>query len=124
MPTLSTELLQRTFNSCFLFAEAHIGAQATGEIFQDSYRKILDYFPNLDIFYIDSNLLLQVDGANPDENQLLAFAVWIQQFIREFQQMMIGLPEIDIRKLTLEAAEALENAGFYDFYQQASQLRY
>ena len=107
-----------------MLAEAHIGAQATGEIFQDSYRKILDYFPNLDIFYIDNTFHLQIDGAIPDENQLLAFAVWIQQFIREFQQMMVGLPEIDIRQLTLEAAETLEKAGFYDFYQQASQLRY
>lgn len=67
---------------------------------------------------------MQINCEEISENDLLAFAVWMQQFIRELKGFVVGIGNLDIRMLTEEVSEELEQSGFYEYYRQAQELEY
>jgi hypothetical protein len=101
-----------------------IGIKKSRELLQSSYDIILPYFHSLKHFSVDPNGQLQVRGEEISESELLAFTIWIQQFTRELKSFVVGIGKLDIHTLTAEISEDLEQAGFYEYFRQAAELKY
>lgn len=93
-------------------------------MFDSSYQKIIPYFQLLSQFKISDKNELIIEQSNIGDKELLAFTVWIQQFIKELKQFMVGLGKLNIETLTEEIKEQLEEIGFYEYYKQATELEY
>lgn len=89
-----------------------------------SHQKIIEYFQVLSIFQVSSSNELVINKNHISDKELLAFTVWIQQFIKELKDFMVGLGKFDIETLTGEIKEELEAIGFYEYYKQAMELEY
>ena len=93
-------------------------------MFDASYQKIKPYFQVLSIFEITNKNELIITQSKITDKELLGFTVWIQQFIKELKQFMVGLGKFNIESITVEIRDELEEIGFYDYYKQAMELDY
>jgi hypothetical protein len=89
-----------------------------------SYQKIKPYFQVLAKFEITNKNELKITQGTITDKELLGFTVWIQQFIKELKQFMVGLGKFNIESITVEIKDELEEIGFYDYYKQAMELDY
>ena len=121
---LTPEIFYQVFHICLSYAQSIVGKKIAQDLLRKSYDKILPYFHILKSFRWDDVDDFQVVNDNPTEKELLGFAVWMQQFIKEVQDFMIGLPEISIEELTADLKADLDACGFYEFYHQAEELEY
>jgi len=121
---VSAELVSTVYRRCFGFAASILGNKKSGELLQSGYKTILQYFHSLQNFSVTEDWHLQINCEEISENDLLAFAVWMQQFIRELKNFVVGIGNLDIRMLTEEVSEELEQSGFYEYYRQAQELEY
>jgi len=120
----SPHILQHVYYICYNFSASLIGKKKTREMFDNSYQKIIPYFQLLSQFKISDKNELIIEQDNISDKELLAFTVWIQQFIKELKQFMVGLGKLNIETLTEEIKEQLEEIGFYEYYKQATELEY
>lgn len=122
--SVKPELVIKVYTICFDFAVSFLGNKKSGELLRSSYETIQPYFQSLEKFSVDKELRLRVNSETLTEKELLAFTVWIQQFIRELKNYLVGLGNINIEKLTGEIQDELEATGFYEYYRQAQELEY
>lgn len=122
--TISPQLLQHLYTVCYNFSASLIGKKKTREMLETSYQKILPYFQALSIFEINSKNELKITQSTISDKELLGFTVWIQQFIKELKNFMVGLGKFNIQSITVEIKDELEEIGFYDYYKQAMELDY
>ncbi|MEL6821850.1 MAG: hypothetical protein AAFP70_08830 [Calditrichota bacterium] len=123
-PKLSPDLFKQVFTACYDFAGMLVGERKASKQCQESYMALLPYFYHLNRFDFSVKRELDVLIAEPGDNELLAFAAWMQLFLRYMQNELAGLDNVDIRILTGEYALDLEPTNFYDYYLQASRLEY
>jgi hypothetical protein len=121
---ISPQLLQHLYTVCYNFSASLLGKKKTREMLETSYQKILPYFQVLSIFEINSKNELVITQSTISDKELLGFAVWIQQFIKELKNFMVGLGKFNIESITVEIKDELEEIGFYDYYKQAMELDY
>jgi hypothetical protein len=121
---ISPELLTGVYNSSVNYAINLIGNKKSRELLQSSYDIILPYFHSLKNFSVDTNGQLEVKVGEISESELLAFTIWIQQFVRELKNFVVGISKLDIHTLTGEISDELEQIGFYEYFQQAAELKY
>lgn len=121
---ISPELLTGVYNSCYTYAASLIGNKKSRELLQSSYNTILPYFHSLKKFSVDESGQLRINAAEITDSELLAFTIWIQQLIRELKDYVVGLGSLDIHTLTGEISNDLAEIGFYEYYQQAAELKY
>ena len=122
--TISPQLLQHLYTVCYNFSASLIGKKKTREMLETSYQKILPYFQALSIFEINNKNELKITQSTISDKELLGFTVWIQQFIKELKNFMVGLGKFNIQSITVEIKDELEEIGFYDYYKQAMELDY
>lgn len=122
--TISPQLLQHLYTVCYNFSASLIGKKKTREMFDASYQKIKPYFQVLSTFEITNKNELKITEGKITDKELLGFTVWIQQFIKELKQFMVGLGKFNIESITVEIKDELEEIGFYDYYKQAMELDY
>lgn len=121
---LSPELLQKTYDLCYHFTASLMGRRKTRQLLDASYHTVLPYFPGLRQFRLDEEGSLQILSPTPGDKELLAFAVWMQQFMKEVKQYMVGLGRLRIEALTEEIRPQLERVGFYEYFYQSAELDY
>lgn len=121
---INPQLLQHLYSLCYNFSASLIGKKKTREMLEESHKKISEYFQVLPIFQISNGNELIIGNKNISDKELLAFTVWIQQFIKELKNFMVGLGKFDIKTLTAEIQDELEAVGFYEYYKQAMELEY
>ena len=121
---ISPQLLQHLYTVCYNFSASLMGKKKTREMLETSYQKILPYFQVLSIFEINSKNELKITQSTISDKELLGFTVWIQQFIKELKNFMVGLGKFTIESITVEIKDELEEIGFYDYYKQAMELDY
>lgn len=122
--TISAALLGRVYTICYEFGVTLLGKRTSETYMRSSRETVLPYFPYIKKFSINEEKNLQIEGENITDKELLAFAVWMQQFIREMKHLLVGIGHLDIRHLTEEIQGELEQAGFYEYYRQAQKLEY
>ncbi len=122
--SINPKLLQHLYTLCYNFSASLIGKKKTRDMLDSSYERISSYFQVLSVFKIADNNELLIEQNNISDKELLAFTVWIQQFIKELKQFMVGLGKLNIETLTTEIKDQLEEIGFYEYYEQAKELEY
>ncbi|NOX38827.1 MAG: hypothetical protein GXO78_14950 [Calditrichaeota bacterium] len=123
-PEIDPEIIKKTFDLCRSFALNILGTELTTQFLKDSYRKILPYFHVLKHFKLNDTAHLNIAKNTLTDKELLSFAVWMQQFLKEIQHFMIGLEKIEIESLTESLKEPLQQMGFYEYFHQAEELEY
>ncbi len=118
------QVLQKTFQQFRDYVRNIVGDKKTAEFALRSHQTIQPYFRNLTTFQVGTDLKLQIQKNALSENEILAFSVWMFQFIKEMKNFMIGIGRVDPRQVTRELNKPLQEMGFYDFYQQASEFDY
>ena len=121
---LSVDLLSGIYRECLGFFSKYLGDVKSTQLMQFSYQTILPYFPNLAHFQIDDTHQVQYQAPRLTETDFLAFTVWMQQFVKEAKNMLVGAGKIDIRQITKSIEAELETVGFFEFYRQAGELDY
>lgn len=122
--TINPQLLQHLYTVCYNFSASLIGKKKTREMLDTSYQKIKPYFQVLAKFELTNKNELKITQGTITDKELLGFTVWIQQFIKELKQFMVGLGKFSIESITVEIKDELEEIGFYDYYKQAMELDY
>ncbi len=118
------EILQQAF-ACFNdYVTGIVGPRKAREFCEHSYTTIEKYFRNLSAFEIKPDSGLEVLPAELSEREILAFSVWMQQYLKELKAFMIGLGRVDPVRITIEFRDGLEAIGFYEFFEQARELEY
>ena len=117
----SVQLIQKTYRQFYDYVQQIVGQKKTSEFAQTSYRTILNYFRNLNIFRIDSGTELRISTGQLSENEIIAFSVWMFQFIKEMKNFMIGIGKVNPREITADLTQPLQEIGFYEYYDQAAQ---
>ncbi len=121
---LSPDLLHKTYQLCHQFTASLMGRRKTRQLLENSYRTVLPYFPGLRQFRLDEGGGLEILTSTPSDKELLAFAVWMQQFMKEVKKYMVGLGRLRIEALTEEIRPQLESVGFYEYFYQSAELDY
>ena len=121
---IDPEILKEAFDLCRSFALPLLGTELTTQFLKESYRKILPYFHVLKYFKLNDTAQLSIAKNALTDKELLCFAVWMQQFLKEIQQFMIGIGRVDIEAITESIKEPLEAMGFYEYFHQAEELEY
>jgi len=121
---VDAEILKKVYLYCFQYSRDLVGSRKTLEFFNQSYQRIFPYFHVLKIFKIEANGNLKIDRETLTENELVGFAVWIQQFVKELKDYMVGLSKTEIEDLTREIQDQLNEIQFYDYYHEAQELEY
>ncbi|RMF59302.1 MAG: hypothetical protein D6748_06745 [Calditrichaeota bacterium] len=121
---ISTNIFPSIYERSLRYFSKWLGASRTTHLAQEAYEKIVDYFPNLQMIFSLKEETLQVSPQPVDEKRLIAFAVWLQQFVKLCKQNLVGIGEPDIMEITDPLKDVLESNGFYQFYQDAQELEY
>ena len=118
------EILKQAFARFFEYvASATDQAKAT-DFARESYQTIRAYFHNLSAFHLDENGDLTIEQEKLTDKDILAFSVWIQQFLKLLQNFMIGLGRIDPAYITQSLQAPLKEMRFYEYFEQAKELNY
>lgn len=117
------QLLQKTYSIYFEYVVYATDKIKAHQLAKKCYDNLTDYFKNLKKFEIQNNggiTTLQ----NLSENDILAFSVWMQQFLEELRGFVIGLGKVDPEEITVEIREQLKEINFYEYFEQAKALNY
>lgn len=117
-------VLQRTFAAFRDYVAEVTGPKKAAEFAAHSYQTILKYFRNLTVFRVDKKLNLVIQNGELSDREILAFSIWMLQFIKEMQRFMIGVGHFDPLPITREMEPALRSLGFYEYFEQARELNY
>ncbi|HFE64665.1 hypothetical protein B1H10_04905 [candidate division KSB1 bacterium 4484_188] len=118
------EVLKQAFTFFFAYVAEATGKKQALEFARKSHQIIEKYFHNLGNFKISKNGQLQIKAAKLSDKEILAFSVWMQQFLKELKNFMIGLGRVDPKEITRDLQEELKELGFYEFFEQAKELNY
>lgn len=118
------EVLKKAFTFFFAYVAEATGKKQALEFAQKSHQTIEKYFHNLGNFKVAKNGQLQIKMAKLTDKEILAFSVWMQQFLKELQNFIIGLGKVDPQEITRDLREELKESGFYEFFEQAKELNY
>jgi len=120
----ASEILEQTFAQFFKYvADATDQAKAM-DFARQSYQTIQAYFHNLSAFQLEENGGLKIDKEDLTDKDVLAFSVWMQQFLKLLRNFMIGLGRIDPAYITQHLQTSLKELGFYEYFEQAKELNY
>ncbi len=120
----ASEILEQTFARFFEYvAEAADRSKAT-DFARQSYQTIQAYFHNLSAFQLNEDGGLKIDKEELTDKDVLAFSVWMQQFLKLLRNFMIGLGRIDPAQITEHLQPSLKQLGFYEYFEQAKELNY
>jgi CRP-like cAMP-binding protein len=100
------------------YVSSIIGYNATAEIMQLIRRRGQSIDPFFKQLQIDKRGVVAFAGRVQDEQIVAACAFLIAGFLREAEKLVIGMPAIDIHKLTTSYREQLEALSFYEEFEK------
>lgn len=121
---IDANVFQSAFAHCAGLGKKHIGENKTLQFFKMSLERVRPYFSYLDSFSVESDLQLAINSDALQDKEMLAFATWMREFINMLQEFLVGLGHLDIREVTRPDQEELERVRFYEYFQQAEELKF
>ncbi len=121
---ISAEHLRKIFFAFRDYVTGVTDPHKADQLARESYQTILRFFRNLNKFRLNEDGQLTIETEEISDNDLLAFSVWMQQYIREVQKIMIGLGEIQPEKITAALAQEIPDSPFFDYFREAAELTY
>ena len=120
--TVSTsELLSGAYTACTAHVIAVVGEEIHRDLLASSREAVLPYVPPLKAITARNGSLAIAEAG---DREVFAVAMWLQQYLREIRAFMVGIPPFDVRDLTADIREDLAAVGFYDYFEQAQDLKY
>ena len=101
-----------------------IGEKKAREFAEMSYKKVGSYFRSLAEIQFTEDNHIKIFNKEISEKNVLAFSMWMQQFLKELKEFMIGLGRVEATQITAELREQLQSVGFYEYFEQAKKLDY
>ena len=118
------KVLERSFSCFFNFTEKTSDHKTAHKLAVKSYETISRYFHNLKQFQLSNDATIEVTSGDLTDKDILAFSVWMQQYLKELKDLMIGLGRVDPLQITNEIRKELQELGFYKYFEQAKELNY
>ncbi len=117
-------LLENVFHLFFDYVSGIVGRKKSLELALKSKASISQYFRNMSNFEVSEKGELSFTAEEVGDKDVLAFSIWLQQFLKELKEIVTGIGHFDAGELTVELEPELRKLGFYEYFDSASELRY
>jgi hypothetical protein len=67
--------------------------------------------------------VLNSEHQNLQDRDILGFSLWMYNFVGELKNFMIGVGNIEVTTIVGSLQPTLEQAGFFEYFQQAEELK-
>ena len=120
----ANQTLKKTFDLFNRYVVQIVGEKKAFELATNTLLSIEGYYKGLTVFKLHDDHQLEIDSSKITEKEILGFSIWMQQFLKEVKELMIGLGRVDVKEITAEMKDELETLSFYDYFEQAKELNY
>ena len=122
--TVDLDIIREAY-SCFLaFVSKFVGEKKAEEFSHHSYRLTCRYFSSLESLRFNEENVLTSEYQHLKDRDILGFSLWMYNFVSELKNFMIGVGDIDVSAVVGSLQPTLEKAGFFEYFQQAEELKY
>lgn len=121
---ITMENIRQAYAKFHDFVSQIIGERKANEFAHHSYRMTCQYFSSLESLKFGENNELTSDYQVLKDRDILGFSLWMYNFISELKNFMIGVGNIDPAAILGTLHPPLEQAGFFEYFRQAEELKY
>lgn len=118
------QTMQKAFDIFFSFAEGIVGESKAIEFLQESYQLTKNYYAHISCMQLDLNRKLIYKSREIGDKEVLGFSLWMHKFMVKLSDFMIGIGHVEPEKMLGDLSDTLKSYGFFDYYEQARDLRY
>ena len=123
-PTVTLEIIREAFTEFHAFVTQFVGERKADEFSHHSYRLTCRYFSSLESIRFNEKNELNSEYHNLQDRDILGFSLWMYNFIGELKNFMIGVGDIEATTIVGSLQPILEQSGFFEYFQQAEELKY
>lgn len=118
------EILEKAFDCFFNYVAGLVGAKKAMEYAEKSHQAIEKYYSSLSYLKLEHGSSIKFMSADVSDKGVLGFSIWMRQFLKELKDSMVGLGTVDPEKITGDLTQPLKKIGFFEYFEQAEELRY
>ncbi len=122
--SVSREVIEKTFSAFFDYVAKIVGETKALEFALNSHRSTEKYYGSLALISFDESKNLSFVNPEIYDREILGFSLWMQKFIRELKDYMIGIGTISLTEILGPLEITLKSTGFLEYYTQAEQLKF
>jgi hypothetical protein len=122
--TVNLDIIREAYSRFFAFVSQFVGEKKTDEFSQNSYRLTCRYFSSLESLRLNDENVITSEYQHLKDRDILGFSLWMYNFVSELKNFMIGVGDIDVSEILGPLQPTLEEAGFFEYFQQAEELNY
>jgi hypothetical protein len=120
----SQQILRKSFRIFFNYAAGFVGEKKTLEFAEKSHENICRYYRHLSDIQLSEEGKIRFAQNKITDSEILGFSLWMRQFMEELKSFMVGIGRTDPEEITAEMKDELKTIGFFEFYEQAKELKY
>lgn len=117
-------ILEKAFDCFFNYVADLVGAKKAMEFAEKSHQDIEKYFSSLSYLKLEHGSAIKFMNADVSDKEVLGFSIWMRQFLKELKDSMVGLGNVEPEKITGDLTQPLRKIGFFEYFEQAEELRY
>ena len=122
--TVNLDIIREAYSTFFAFISRFVGQKKAEEFSHLSYRLTCRYFSSLETLRLNEENVLTSEYQHLKDRDILGFSLWMYNFVSELKNFMIGVGDIDVSEILGPLKPTLEEAGFFEYFQQAEELKY
>jgi hypothetical protein len=117
-------VLEKAFDCFFNYVSDLVGAKKAMEYAEKSHQEIEKYFSSLSYLKLEQGSTIKFMSPDVSDKEVLGFSIWMRQFLKELKDSMVGLGNVDPEKITGDLTQTLKKIGFFEYFDQAKELKY
>ncbi len=119
-----SQILEKAFDCFFDYVSGLVGVKKAMEFAEESHKVIEKYFSSLSYLQLEQGSKIKFINTDVSDKEILGFSLWMRQFLKELKEFMIGLGKVEPEEITGDLSHSLRAIGFFDYYEQAKELKY
>lgn len=123
-PPISREFIEKTFFKFFNFAKNIVGETKALEFALNSHQITERFYGHLAFIKLDENINLTFQKEQLGDREILGFSLWMQKYISDLKGFMVGIGRVDATEIAGQLKSVLEAAGFFEYFNQAEELKF
>jgi hypothetical protein len=121
---ISLDTLQKVYLSFHAFVADFVGDKKAEEFARQTYRLTCRYYRKLESLQLNEDNILNSENESIEDPEILGFSLWMNNFVNELKSFMIGVGDVELETIVGSLRTPLEKTGFFEYYQQAEELKY
>jgi hypothetical protein len=117
-------ILEKSFDRFFNYVAGFVGEKKALEFAEKSHQEIEKYFTNIVDIELGQGCKIKFIQNDLSDKEILGFSLWMRQFLKELKDFMIGLGKVDPEEITGDLKQELRSLGFFEYFEQAKELKY